>query len=66
MTAGAESGAALIRVNTKISITPGWCAHYDYDALWMQNFQDDGEGREISLLVLSLDRFSQFHKLIFV
>ena len=21
-----------------------WCAHYDYDALWIQNFQDGGEG----------------------
>ena len=51
MTAGAESGAAFIRVNTIISITPGWCAHYDYDALWMQNFQDDGEGREISQVI---------------
>ena len=51
MTAGAESGAAFIRVNTIISITPGGCAHYDYDALWMQNFQDDGEGREISQVI---------------
>ena len=24
-----------------------WCAHYDCDALWMQNSQDGGEGREI-------------------
>ena len=23
-----------------------WCAHYDCDALWIQNFQDGDEGRE--------------------
>ena len=28
-----------------------WCAHYDFDALWMANFQDGGEGREISQVI---------------
>ena len=28
-----------------------WCAHYDCDALWIQNFQDGGEGREISQVI---------------
>ena len=28
-----------------------WCAHYDRDALWNQNFQDGGEGREISQVI---------------
>ena len=51
MKAGAESGAAFIRVNTIITITPRWRAHYDCDALWMQNFQDDGEGREIAQVI---------------
>ena len=23
------------------------CAHYDCDALWIQNFQDGGEGRDM-------------------
>ena len=27
------------------------CAHYDCDALWIQNFQDGGEGREISQVI---------------
>ena len=27
------------------------CAHWDYDALWMYNFQDGGEGREISQVI---------------
>ena len=54
---------------------PRWCAHYDCDALWIQNFQDGCEGREILQVicfifsidtVLSLDRFSRFHKVIFV
>ena len=28
-----------------------WCAHYDCDALWIQNFQDGGEGREIAQVI---------------
>ena len=28
-----------------------WCAHYDCDALWIQNFQDGGEGWEISQVI---------------
>ena len=27
------------------------CAHYDCDALWIQNFQDGGEGGEISQVI---------------
>ena len=30
---------------------PRRCAHYDCDALWIQNFQDGGEGREISQVI---------------
>ena len=32
-----------------------WCAHYDYYALWMQKFQDGGEGREILQVCFSID-----------
>ena len=28
-----------------------WFAHYDCDTLWMQNFQDGGEGWEISQVI---------------
>ena len=28
-----------------------WCAHYDCNALWIQNFQDGGEGPEISQVI---------------
>ena len=39
-----------------LPMSPLWlmfrrCAHYDCDALWIQNFQDGGEGREISQVI---------------
>ena len=42
----------LNKTFTELSLAHiGWCAHYDCDALWIQNFQDGGEGREISQVV---------------
>ena len=34
-----------------VHVRPRRCAHYDCDALWIQNFQDGGEGREISQVI---------------
>ena len=39
---------------------PRRCAHYDCDALWILNFQDGGEGRDISQVICFIFQKIQF------